>query len=97
MTDWQLISTVVVGTLLPNLIAVIQRQDWQDETRYIVAFLAYLAVTALLQFVTEGFDVEDFGWRDYAKMAALMIITGQTAFKLLWAKTTAPKIEAATS
>lgn len=97
MTDSQLIASTIIGVFAPWLIAVIQRRDWSTELRYIAALLTYLALSAFVQLFTEGFDTTDWGWRDYFKVAAIMVITGQSAFQLVWRKTVAPVIENKTS
>jgi hypothetical protein len=96
MTDEQIVA-IIIGTLAPLLIAVVQRRDWPDEVRYGVALAVYLGLTVLTYFFQNETSLAGLGWRDFIRLFAPMFIAGVTAFQLLWKRTAAPVIEEKTT
>jgi hypothetical protein len=96
MTDAQIIAALG-GLLLPPFIAIFQRRKWGDETRFLVAGAVYLAAAAVAYWFENGADFAGMSVRGYARIFAPVMLTAVGSFQLLWKRSLAPRIEAATT
>lgn len=88
------ITSIVVGSLLPNLIAIIVQPRWRPETRGLVTF-AVCVVAGLLIALVQG---QIGSGQDIATSIVAVLITSQVMYSTLWKPSgVAPAIESATS
>lgn len=97
MTDAQALVNLVMGVFAPWLLAVIMRRDWSDELRTIVAALGYIILSVASAIFLNPIEVSEQSWRTLVLTFASIMVPAYYSFKLLWAKTVVPKIEAATT
>lgn len=82
----------LVGTFLPLLIAVIQRQNWRNSIRVAVG-VAACALAAVVTSYTKG----QLNLHDLATSAFIIFTLTKTTYLSVWKPSgIAPKIEAAT-
>lgn len=88
------LTGIVVGTLLPNVIAIVVQPHWRGEVRGLVAF-AVCVVAGLVVATLQG-DLGD--GRDLATSVVAVLITSQVLYQTLWRPSgIAPGIESGTS
>jgi cell division protein FtsW (lipid II flippase) len=93
MSNTQMWS-LIVGFLLPLIIAVIQQATWSDGLRAIVAFVACL-VAAIGQVLIE---LSSWDWRVWIQSVLLIFVTAIATYKRFWVPVgIAPAIEVRTS
>lgn len=87
--------TLIVGFLLPPLLAIVQQPSWSAPLRSIVMFVAcIIAGIGTVYFTDDG----SFTKERLISSFLLVMVTAISTYKGLWQTTTiAPKIEAATS
>lgn len=88
------LTSIVVGSLLPNIIAIVVQPSWRRETRGLAAFGICVAaglVIAMLQ--------GDIGrGKDAAASVVTVLITSQVLYQALWRPSgIAPTIEHASA
>lgn len=94
MPDDITLTGVVVGSLLPNLIAVIVQPGWRREVRGLATF-GVCVVAGLLIALLEGRLGDG---RDVAASVVAVLIASQVLYQTLWRPSgIAPAIERATS
>lgn len=87
---------VLIGSVLPLLISVINRVDWTDRVKAIVAFVVCMLAAAVSSLLVEGVDVRDPNF-DFVAYAATLYGSAMIAYGRFWRPTrVAPAIEAAT-
>lgn len=82
MTNLQMWA-LVVGFLLPPVLAVIQQTNWSDRLRAVVAFLACLVAgigTVLVQ-------LDHWDWKDVVSTSLLILVTAISTYHAFWKKT----------
>lgn len=93
MTDDLTMWSLIVGALLPPLVAIIQQPRWPDWFRAVITALACLVaggVTAYLAADLEG--------RSWVSSALVILVAALSAFRGFWKQTgTTQRIEAATA
>lgn len=88
------LTGIVVGSLLPNVIAIVVQPYWRSEVRGLVAF-AICIVAGTVIGLLQG-DLDD--GRDIATSVIAVLITSQVLYQTLWRPSgIAPTIEQATS
>ncbi len=88
------ITSIVVGSLLPNLIAIIVQPRWRSEARGLATF-AICVVAGLLIALLQG---QIGSGQDVATSVVAVLITSQVLYQTLWRPSgIAPAIEKATS
>ena len=88
------LTSIVVGSLLPNLIAIGVQPSWRKETRGLAAF-AICVVAGLLIALLQG---EIGRGEDVAASVVAVLITSQVLYQALWRPSgIAPAIERGTS
>ena len=88
------LTSIVVGSLLPNLTAVIVQARWRAEVRGLVTF-GVCVVAGLLIAVLQG---QIGNGRDVATSVTAVLITSQVLYQTLWKPSgIAPAIERATA
>ncbi len=88
------LTGVVVGSLLPNVIAIAVQPTWRSETRGLVAF-GICAVAGLLIALLQG-DIRH--GQDVAAGVVTVLITSQVLYQTLWRPSgIAPAIEEGTA
>jgi uncharacterized membrane protein len=87
---------LVVGFLMPPLLAIVQQPGWSTGLRSVVMFVASLIAGAGTVYFTGDFDISN---PDKIITTVLVVmVTAISTYKGLWQTTNiAPKIEAATS
>lgn len=89
LTMWSL----VVGTLLPMLVAVIQQPRWPDWFRAIVTVVVCLLVGAVTAYLEGGLNLQD-----WVSSALVILVAALATFRGFWKPTgVADSIESATS
>ena len=88
------LASIVVGSLLPNIIAIVVQPSWRKETRGLVAFGICVAAGLLIALL-QG----DIGrGEDIAASVVAVLITSQVLYQALWRPSgIAPSLEQATS
>lgn len=85
--------SLVVGFLLPILIAVIQQEAWASWLRSVVMFVVCLIAAAGTVYFQGRFDVQD-----YITSALLIVVTAIGTYKGIWQPTgIAPVLEHVTT
>lgn len=96
MTDTDIVN-VVTGSLLPLLIAVIQRKSWSDQLRFTVALVVYVATATFSALFLGDVGGNGLDWRGWIRAFAPIFIAAVTSFQLVWKRTLASTIERATT
>lgn len=88
------LTSIVVGSLLPNVIAIVVQPTWRKEARGLVAF-GVCVVTGLLIALLQG----DIGRsEDVAASVVAVLVTSQVLYQALWRPSgIAPAIEQVSS
>ncbi len=74
------LTSIVVGSLLPNVIAIVVQPTWRKETRGLVAFGICVAA-GLMVALLQG----DIGCgQDVAASVVTVLITSQVLYQALW-------------
>lgn len=85
--------SLIVGTVLPPLVAIIQQPQWQQWTRTVVMIVVSLIAGAGTAYFAGQLDTQD-----WVTASLIVIVTAISTYKGIWQPTTiAPKIEAATT
>jgi len=89
LTMWSLI----VGTLAPLVIALVQQPKWSTRTRTVVGF-----VGALILGTGTAFFQGDFTGRNITSSVLIVLVASLSTYKHLWTPAgVAPAVEGATS
>lgn len=89
--------TVVAGTLLPLVVALVNRPKWSDGVRSGVMVLAVLVVTTVGEFFT-GRMTQPGSLTEWVRSAFVIFVLTVTSYQFVWKKMgVAPRIEAATA
>lgn len=92
MTNAQMWS-LVVGFVIPPLLAVVQQPSWSAKWRAVVMF-----VVALLAGAGTAFFTDQFEGKDVTTSVLIVLVTAIATYESFWKKTgIAPAIEKATS
>jgi hypothetical protein len=85
--------TILVGFLLPNVIALINQSHWAKPLKAIVSFVVCV-LTAIIDVLIQG----NWNGHDITRTLVLVAFVAYTSYQLFWKPSTiAPQIEAATS
>ncbi len=88
------LTSIVIGSLLPNIIAIVIQPEWRREARGLVAF-GICIVAGVLIALLQG-DIDRDG--DVATSVVAVLITSQVLYQALWRPSgIAPAIERASS
>jgi hypothetical protein len=84
---------LVVGALLPPLVAVVQQRHWPTWLRTLVGVVASLVAGTGTVLVQHGWS-----WHDWVGTSLLILVASVSTYRGVWKKSgIAPKIEAMTS
>lgn len=85
--------SLIVGTVLPPIVAVVQQPRWLPWQRTLVMVVVSLVAGAGTAWFTGGLDAAD-----WVTATLIVIVTAISTYKGIWTPTrVAPRIEAATS
>lgn len=85
---------LIVGFVLPPVLAVIQQTSWSNRLRAVVAFLACLAAGTGTVFLQQ----EDISWTEWVSTTLLVLVTAIATYQSFWKPTgIAPGIETKTN
>jgi hypothetical protein len=85
--------TILVGFLLPNVIALINQTHWSKPLRAIVSFVVCV-LTAIIDVIIQG----NWNGHDMTRTLVLIAFVAYTSYQLFWKPSNiTPAIESATS
>ena len=85
---------LIVGFVMPPLLAIVQQPGWTPMVRSLVMFVASILAAVGTVYFTEG----AFDTANLTTTVLVVMVTAISTYKGLWQPTTiAPKIEGATS
>jgi hypothetical protein len=88
--------SLLVGSVLPPLVAILEQPKWPDWLRSVVAVLSSLVAGFVTTWIVEGGD--DLFERGLVTAVLLVLVSSLTTYRNFWKPTTlAPQIEAKTS
>lgn len=74
---------LVVGFLLPPVLALVQQTQWSDRLRSVVAFVACLIAGAGTVYVQQ----EEWDWSDWMSTSLVVLVTAVATFRNFWKPT----------
>ncbi len=74
---------MIVGFILPAVIAVIQKVKWSDQVRSLVAFVICIITSVGTLFFNDGFT----DWTNTPKVFLLIMVTAITTYQGFWKPT----------
>lgn len=95
-----IITSGVVGSLLPILVAVILQQHWRDGVKSVVTFVLCFVAAAVTLWVSGELDITSANFTFENLIAAFLTVyaAAQAFYRGLWRPTgTAPAIESSTT
>lgn len=94
LTSWSLL----IGALLPPVIAIIQRPGWSNAARSIVTVLICAVVGGLTAFVEGDLKISELTFGSIVGAAGVILIAAQTTHRNFWKPTgVSGAVEQATS
>lgn len=85
--------SIIVGFLMPAVIAIVNQSTWSKTLRGLVAFASSLVAAFVTTYLETGFDTEDF-----VKSGIFVFGAAVVTYHTWWKPSTiAPRIEIATS
>jgi hypothetical protein len=91
--DFQTTTDVIIGMVMPGLIALINQAHWDAKVKGLVALVSCLIVSTLVALFRGGLD-----WADWRNTVVVLTGSALVTYHVWWKPSTvAPTLEVATS